>query len=92
MKKKKVKSYLKAKESFYKNYYRQLLSLIKEVEDKELKKQIALRIRELENKLRKKETKICVKCFSLDLKYRVNKNYKISVCKNCGYQLFIKLR
>ena len=92
MKKKKIKKYLNVKEKFYKEYYNHLIFFIKQIEEPILKKQIALRIRELENKLRKKESKICLKCFSFDLKYRVSKNYKISICNNCGYQLFIKIK
>jgi RNase P subunit RPR2 len=79
-------------------YYKNLLEIYREIlkkEDKyskEIKEGLKEKIIILEKKLRFKFTKICYNCGSLDLKYRVKKQYAINICLKCGYQNFIKFK
>ncbi|MEO2154567.1 MAG: hypothetical protein ABGW69_02055 [Nanoarchaeota archaeon] len=50
------------------------------------------RIIEIENKLKIKHSKICRKCGSLNVFWRVKKNYIITICKDCNYHLFLKIK
>ncbi len=95
MKRKKLRKYLTLKRNFYLEYYNHLLHLLKEDlknVGEETKKILIRRVKELENCLRKKHTKICLNCGSFDLKYRVNRNYKISICKRCGFSFFVPIK
>ena len=91
MRKSKIKKYLNFKKKFYLGYYNSLLFLFEKEKDKTIKEKLFLRISELEKKIKRKRPKICPICFSF-FNYRVNKNFIICVCKNCGYQKFIKVR
>jgi len=92
----KKKQKIKSKILF--RYYKDLLETFQHVKNKELnyKNEIMEGLKEriilLERKLRFKFIKICYKCGSSSLKYRIKKEYIINICLECGYQNFIKIK
>ncbi|HIQ50935.1 MAG TPA: hypothetical protein EYH54_03100 [Nautiliaceae bacterium] len=91
-----MKSKIKKKILF--RYYKDLLELYKRVIKEEInyKNEIIKELKEkiilIEKKLRFKFTKICWKCGSSNLKYRIKKDYTINICLDCGYQNFISIK
>ena len=93
-----MKNKSKIKKKILYRYYKDLLEIYEKIknEETEYKKDIILELKEriilIEKKLRFKFTKICWKCASPNLKYRIKKGHIINICLDCGYQNFISIK